>query len=87
MDYKILILNGKHGDSYYKAFTKEDETKSCWAIFDQHYKMGYYNFPDSHKETADRIKETKDNGMVVKFVRLRSSQGHEYEHIEEVNLI
>lgn len=87
MDYKILVLDGKHGSEFYKAFTNEDEIKSCWSIFNQHYNMGYYSFPPEHQKTADKIKETKDNGMVVKFVRLRSNQGHEYEHIEEVNLI
>ncbi|MCB0444243.1 MAG: hypothetical protein KDC68_01030 [Gelidibacter sp.] len=84
---RILIHHSKHGDIYFRAFTKEEMIKAMWTIFTNNDTLGYYNYPEKHKETADEIRTTKNSDLMMKFLLLRSNQDYEYEQISTEHLI
>ena len=53
---KIIVLNGKHGDLYFKASTPEEIEESSLKILK--YNFGYYSYPEGFQ---DRVKKEMDN--------------------------
>ncbi len=85
---KILVLESKHGDYYYKGDSPSELEESARKIMKLHLGMGFYD--DYHGTTGlrERVQKELDNpsGKAWGFVRGRSYEGHEYEHVSIENV-
>ena len=84
---KIIVLQGKHGDSYYRASTPGEIEESSRKIMRSHLQMGFY---DEHWGNDPGLKSLVINeldnpsGKAWSFIKSRS--GHEYERVLLVNV-
>lgn len=76
---EIIVLKGKHGDSYYKADTKEEKFKSALKIFDEN--RAFYDYPEEDKVKAQLIDNTRSGANALNFIWNRSYAGHQYEEL------
>ena len=92
---KILIEEGKHGNSYYDASSNHNLHKVCCRLLKERIKDGYYDNEIFIKKALDCV-ETQNTGatynpkMVDKqraYRLLLSRNNYEYEHVELEDVI
>ncbi len=87
---KILVLKSKHANYYYRASDPQEIEASARKIMKSHLEMGFYNESwGNDPELENRVRAELDNptGKAWGFIRGRSSEGHEYEHVAIENVL